>query len=170
MEYPEQPDPSIRAKKVTSVSFQIDKLSQLTVKTHKPPEKQVYSDTFSNTSGVNNFASTTITGGNLQLAGTSTHGFVMSGDIGKKVKTWNTFTASTTVSATSSLVFQFYDSTGSGHNLISDSRLQGNSTGFATTTVDLSSLNTTSTTSTIKTIQIKATFSGLPSATIKIGR
>ena len=100
----------------------------------------------SDTTKIDTMSSTTVSGGVARLEG-SPGAFPVLGTLQSVAIApsylyhWKTFTAATSIPTQTEIVFRFYDGTGS--NLIPEGELLGNAVGFATSTVDLSSVSTT---------------------------
>ena len=105
-----------------------------------------WTDTFSDESKIATSASTTVSGGVVRLTGTpgsyDAEGSLQSISVSPaSLNRWKTFSVATTTPAQTGILFRFYDNAGT--TLIPDLQLPGNSAGFATSTVDLSGVSTT---------------------------
>jgi len=144
------PDPrhlTVSNNQTTSASFAIDILSSKTVQTFMQIRPNTWNDLFNNASNILTMASTTVTSGEVRISGSpgsyqgpGTLQSVTFTPTSTPLAYWRTFTAATTTPSGTSIRFRFYDDAG---NLIPDSALPGNSSGFATSTVNLSGLSTT---------------------------
>lgn len=157
---PTTPPVAIVESAVSTMHFQIDQLSDLEIDVLQPPTEGVFSDTFADDALVSQYASTTRSGGAIEL---SESGGVYE-ELGMVVSTSTTptlidswyafdFVASTT-DATGVRVQLYYDA-GAGLALVPDTDLPGNSSGFTAGPVDIRSLDT----GVYNTLQLGATLS-----------
>ncbi|MBI2610686.1 carboxypeptidase regulatory-like domain-containing protein [Candidatus Kaiserbacteria bacterium] len=146
----ENPNPTPRHLTVvdnqtTSASFTIDYVANKTVETFMHIRENSWSDTFSDTSKIDTMSSTTVAGGVVRLTGVpgnyQSPGTLRSISIApSSLYRWKRFSASTSTPSQTGILFHFYDA---GSMLIPESQLPGNAAGFATSSVDLSSISTT---------------------------
>jgi hypothetical protein len=134
---------------VSTMNFQIDRLSNLLIKTVGPATYGTFTDTFTDSSLLSISASTTVTAGDIVLTNTAglydLSGSVQStSTVPAALESWYaaSFVASTTAS-TSVNVSLLYNNSGI-MALVPDGDLPGNSSGFTASPIDISSLNTTS--------------------------
>ncbi|MFT5849467.1 MAG: hypothetical protein ACI9H6_000275 [Patiriisocius sp.] len=148
------PNPStqpiaVLESQVSTVSFQIDELSDLLFTTVGVASYDSFFDTFADTSLVDTLASTTVTGGAVELtdslgvydvAGTVHSASTTPGTL----DSWYTlgFSASTSAS-TSVAVSLMYDNAGT-MELVPDADFAGNSIGFTISPIDITSLDSAS--------------------------
>lgn len=146
----ENPNPNPRHLTVvnnqtTSASFTIDYLASKTVETYMYIREATWADPFSDTSKINMMSSTTIASGSARLTGTpgnyQSPGTLRSIAVAPaSLYRWKSFSATTSVPSQTSILFRFYD----GNNvLIPDAVLPGNAAGFATSSLTLSGISTT---------------------------
>jgi len=136
---------SVANNQTTSASFTIDYVSTKTVETYMQIQEGSWTDTFSDESKMATSASTTVSGGVVRLTGTpgsyDAEGSLQSVSVSPaSLNRWKTFSAATTTPAQTGILFRFYDNAGT--TLVSEGQLPGNSAGFATSTVDLSGVST----------------------------
>lgn len=133
---------------VSTMNFQIDRLSNLLIKTVGPATYGTFTDTFTDSSLLSISASTTVTAGDIVL--TNTAGlYDLSGSVQSTstvpvtLESWYaaSFVSSTTAS-TSINISLLYNNAGS-MELVPDGDLPGNSVGFSGSPIDISSLDTT---------------------------
>ena len=146
----ENPNPNPRHLTVannqtTPASFTIDYVSTKTIETYMQIQEGSWTDTFSDESKIGSSASTTVSGGVARLTGSvgsyDAEGSLQSVSVSPaSLNRWKTFSAATTTPGQTGILFRFYDN--AGVTLIPEGQLPGNSAGFATSTVDLSGIST----------------------------
>lgn len=157
---PEKPNPIVLEGQVTQISFSIDKLSSFLVKTLSPWGEAFFLDSFSDESKVSEKENVLISGGKATLATTSEgyypSGYLFSIEISPSdLLEWDEFSFSHEEPAGTDLKYQIYYASGTEWLLIPDSDLPGNSVGFDSSPIDISSLSTT----TYSILKLKANFS-----------
>ncbi len=126
--------------------FGIDVLAQKTINTWTPILPATWTDTFTDSSKIASSATTTVASGVVRLTG-SAGSYPATGDLQSiaiaptTLSKWKSFSASTSTPAQTSILFRFYD--GSGTTLIPDSAIPGNSAGIGTSTISLLNVSTT---------------------------
>lgn len=147
---------------VSTMNFQIDKVSDLTIKTVGMATTDSFTDSFIDDSKVYIYASTTRQGSAIELEPNGSV-YYLSGSVTSTTTSPSSFDSwyalnftSTTSASTTALVFVLYDNAGT-LNLIPDIDLPGNSSGFASGPVDLQGLDT----STYDTLALMANLSTL---------
>lgn len=135
---------------VSTMSFQIDALSNLNIETKDMPILGSVTDSFSDVSQIASSSNTVVAGGDVVLSGSSpsysASGMIRSTPITpSSVVSWGTLFTEGSVPANTSLAVQVYDATASSTNptIIPDSALPGNSAGFGVGNVTLTSLDAT---------------------------
>lgn len=149
---PDPPHLSVTENKVTGASFAIDELIDFTLTTRALIDLAVFTEAFDDTSALSEQEKVVVESSQLRLdtIGTSsayaTSGRAVSQAITENnVWRWQQLKATSTTPGTSELRFQLlYDDGSATLEPIPDADLSGNSTGFATTSLDLSSLSTSS--------------------------
>lgn len=143
---PSPPHVAVLESQVSTMNFQIDALSSLALRTIGIPVTESFTDTFTDASGVSAVSNTVVSGGAVILSGAPA--YVSSGSVQSIAVTpstfssWETFSFTTDTPENTALSVQLYSSDGvSAYTLVSDSDLPGNSTGFATGTVAISTLD-----------------------------
>lgn len=132
---------SISTNQTTSASFSIDVLSALSVRTWEPIVADEWSDTFADGAFLASLSSTTVAGGSLTL--TNTEGYAYSNAVAPEyLASWEELAWSATVPSGASALVRVYADAGGTPVLISDEALPGNSAGFTSSPVSLSSLST----------------------------
>ncbi len=145
---PTTPPIAVLESQISTMNFQIDKLSDLTIRTLNPATYGNYTDTFSDNSGLISQSSTTVSSGALILNGSagsykSTGSAVSTSTDVTSPDAWYSASFSASTSASTSVrVSVMYDNAGV-MTLVPDEDLPGNSVGFTTSPVDISSLSTT---------------------------
>lgn len=145
---PTTPPVAVVESAVSTMNFQIDRLSDLTIKTLNEPTQNNFFDTFTSDALVWQYASTTRSSGAIELEDQGGGVYAAIGTVSgtttspASIDRWYAldFTASTTASTT--VRVQLYYDTGSGLALIPEGDLPGNSIGFVSGPVDLQSLST----------------------------
>jgi len=127
-------------------TFAVDVLGTKTVRTWTQILSGTWSDTFANESKIATSTNVEVSGGSAALSETE-GSYASSGELQSTVIThtslyrWKTFEANHTQPAATEIRYRFYNSAGT--SLIPDSMLPGNAAGFATSSVDLSTVSTT---------------------------
>lgn len=145
---PVTPHVAVLESEVSTMNFQIDELSNLTVQTIGPATTGDFTDLFDDTSLLATTSNAVVTGGSLLLSGgagsyaaTGTARSASSTPV--SITSWNTVTFTASSSASTTARIQVYEVTGtSTYTLIPDGDLPGNATGFTGSPVDISSLDT----------------------------
>jgi prepilin-type N-terminal cleavage/methylation domain-containing protein len=157
---PEKPNPTVFENQITQISFAIDKVSTMNVKTLSTYSEEFFSDSFSDESKISQKENVIVGGGQVSLA-TNTEGYLTSGYLfsvkispASLVK-WESFSFNDEEPAGADLKYQVYFASGTEWVLIPDSDLPGNSIGFDDSPVDLSNLSIT----TYSSLKLKANFS-----------
>lgn len=156
---------SISNNVTTSATFAIDLLSSRTIRTYTQVASTTWSDTFTSDASVATTSNVLISGGVARIDGAApfSSGSLQSIAIGPaSLYGWKTLSWSDSKPAGTSIVYRVYDATGS--TLIPDSQLPGNSAGFTSSGVDLSSIST----STYSSLRIGAALTGSVSTTSAI--
>ena len=157
---PEKPNPIVLEGQITEISFLIDKLSSLLVKTLSTWSEEFFSDSFDDESKISQKENVTVSQGQVSLA-TSTEGYYLSGYLfsveisSQNLIEWGDFSFSDSEPEGTDLKYQIYYASDTDWLLIPDSDLPGNSTGFDQSPVSLKNLSTT----TYSRLKIKANFS-----------
>lgn len=146
---PTTPPVAVVESNVSTMNFQIDRLSDLRIRTLGPATKGSFSDVFNDMSTVLSVTNTVLNGGFVELVG-SAGSYVPVGSVVSvsstpatitswEMATWDALTpANTTVS-----VSVYAVSSTSVYTLVPDSDLAGNSSGFTSGIINLSQLSTT---------------------------
>ena len=157
---PLKPNPQVLENEVTEVSFSIDKVSSFSVSTLSPWIISDFSDSFNDQNGIQDSLNVSVGGGEVVLlqdeGDYQTPGFIESVSITpSSLIEWNEFGwQDETLSGTSIKYYVYYKS-GLVWDLVPDSDLNGNSTGFDDSPIDLSGLDVGS----YPQIKIRANFS-----------
>jgi len=144
---PITPPVSVLQSQVSTMNFQIDALSDLTLRTIGEPTTESFEDTFTDGTGVALFSNTVVSSESVQLAGTApypSNGTVRSDAVTPGViSAWDTFSFSVTTPEDTSVLVHLYSVSGTSTALVSDSFVPGNSVGFATGTISLLAVDPT---------------------------
>jgi hypothetical protein len=157
---PEKPNPTVFENQITQISFAIDKVSTLNVKTLSTFSEEFFSDSFSDESKISQKENVIVGGGQVSLA-TGSEGYLPSGYLFSveisptNLIKWERFSFTDEEPADTDLKYQIYFASGTEWVLIPDSDLPGNSIGFDNSPVNLSSLSTT----TYSSLKLRANFS-----------
>jgi hypothetical protein len=152
---------------VSTMNFQIDELSQLTVYTKDTPASGEHDDSFDDASEIATSSDTQVIGGALTLADTAgvyvLSGTALSSTIAPTpLESWDTLFLESVLPASTSVRVQLYEVTGtSTYTILPDSALPGNSVGFTSGTISLSGINT----ATYDSLALLATLTSSSSAT-----
>jgi len=133
---------------VSTMNFQIDRLSDLEILTVAPPTNGIFADAFDDTSLIASLVNTEVSGGSLVLAG-GAGAYALSGSVLSAsttpalISAWENAEWTPLVLPGASLIVRvYYTSIGtSTYTLVPDSDLPGNSTGFVSSPVNLSGLS-----------------------------
>ncbi|MDB5189663.1 MAG: Autotransporter adhesin [Parcubacteria group bacterium] len=129
----------------TASTFAIDRLASLTLRTYFPISATTTTDTFADASKLAAQSNTSVVGGFLTLA-TGGSGYVLSGTARSApfapsyLVSWTTASTTLALPAGTSALVSVVDGSGT---FLPDSVIPGNSTGFSDTSIDLSTVSTT---------------------------
>ncbi len=142
---PSTPVVSVLETQVSTMNFQIDRVSQLTVETIEPLVYQRFEDTFSDSTNVASLSNTSVVGGSIRLTDGGgfypSDGFVQSTFIAPAtVDAWHEVAYSTDVPTDTEIKVSVYHNSASPVP-VPDSDLPGNSAGFTTSPIDISGLD-----------------------------
>jgi prepilin-type N-terminal cleavage/methylation domain-containing protein len=157
---PEKPNPTVFENQITQISFAIDKVSTMNVKTLSTFSEEFFSDSFSDESKVSQKENVIVGGGKVSLA-TDSEGYLSSGYLFSieisptNLTKWESFSFTDEEPTDTDLRYQIFYASGTEWLLIPDSDLPGNSIGFDDSPVDLSNLSAT----TYSSLKLKANFS-----------
>lgn len=136
---------TVALNQTTSFPFSIDLVSIKNVQTFSPVESATTTDLFADSGQLADVSNTEVSGGTLKLAGGepyATPGTARSVAVTPTyLAMWKWFDWSDTRPAQTNILYRIYDATGA--SLIPDEMLPGNSTGFATSPINLSAISTT---------------------------
>jgi hypothetical protein len=147
----------VALNQTTAATFAIDLLSDKTIETYTPVSTGTTTEGFNDASGIGSSSGVTLAGGTVQL-NAGENGFESSGTFlttsisTTSLAAWRRLVWDADVPSGTSVMFRIYDS--SGTNLVPDSQLPGNSSGFSSS-VSLASIST----STYSSLVIGATLS-----------
>ena len=136
---------TVAKDQTTTGTFAIDELASLVLRTFSPITRATSTDSFIDTSGLATLTNTTVSGGEITLSGAvgsypgsgTAQGVAVAPDY---LAAWASIDAATTVPLGTTAAVQVTDA---GGTLIPDAVLPGNSTGFTSFPVSLSSISTT---------------------------
>jgi hypothetical protein len=150
---PQNPNPSpgnvaVVNHKTSTLSLSIDTLGKLHAYTFSPAGPGSFADTFLDQSGLFATSSATVSGGSLKLVSISgaytASGNAISVPVAPQfLSQWGQFMATTSVPVGTALMFHLYYFVNGSYALIPDADMPGNAAGFASTTVSLAALPTT---------------------------
>lgn len=145
---PATPPIAVVAGTVSTMNFQIDKLSTLIVRTIGPASSGSLMDDFDDVTKIGATSSVDVGGGDVMLAGGpgsyASSGSVMStSTTPASITTWDTATWNASTTGSTAVVVRIYSVSGGVYTLVPDVDLPGNSTGFSGGVVVLSGLNPT---------------------------
>lgn len=140
---------SVATGTVSTVNFQIDLLSDLTIETVGEPTRTTYFDTFSSDSDIASSSETTVSGGGVILSGgagsyAATGTVFATTTIPSAIDYWESLDFNGTSSAATGLRVHLYSVSGSGstteYTLVPDTDLPGNEAGFTSGPVNITSV------------------------------
>ena len=153
------PDPgnlTVVNYQITSSTFGIDVLASKAINTWTQILTGAWTDSFADSTKVATSSNISVSGGSATLSEPApypTDGTIRSIAIEPSyLAAWQTLTIDDTTPASTSILYHLYD--GGGENLIPDTQLPGNAAGFASGTIDISGVST----STYPAIRIGALF------------
>ncbi len=144
---PVTPHAAVIESDVSTLDFQIDRLSDLLIRTVGPAAIDTWSDTFVDISGLSTSTDTQVVSDALTLSGTSGSyvgaGSARSAEINPAAITeWETVMWDASVPLDTTLTVQVYAVTGvDTYTLVPDTDLPNNSTGYSTSGVDIRGLS-----------------------------
>ena len=144
---PNPPHVAVLESAVSTMNFQIDALSDLTVRTIGPSTNGSFNDDFDDLSKIASSSNVEISSSELVLSGGAgsyaASGFAFSASTTPPtITSWDTANFSLMTSASTSAVVRVYEVTGtSTYTLIPDSDLPGNSVGYTGGVIDISALD-----------------------------
>jgi type II secretory pathway pseudopilin PulG len=143
---PVTPPAAVIEGAVSTMNFQIDELSTLSVRTIEPPSIGVMHDDFDDTSMITDLFDAAVTGGDLVLAGAAgsyaTAGSALSASATPTTITaWDRATWDATTTLNTTLAVRVYTVSDGSYALVPDTDLPGNSTGFTSGDVSLAGLD-----------------------------
>jgi len=144
---PRPPHVTILEGGTSEVSFVIDLLSQKTIKTYSSPDTYIWSDSFEDESKVSATSSAIVLEGEVKLASTTESGYELSGFlvsetlIPEALEEWQSFSFNDVETASTTINYQLFFASSTDWILIPDEDLAGNSSGFAESPLDLTSLS-----------------------------
>jgi len=143
---PQKPNATILEGEVVQKSFSIDKLSSFNVETRSSRGKEVFLDEFEDSSKISEISNVSIENGEVKLAKSNgeyfSSGYLISIPISHpSLKEWGSLSFDFSLPSDTDFNCQILYFNGETWELIPDSDLPGNSTGFKTSPVDLSSLD-----------------------------
>lgn len=146
---PNTPPVAVLENQVSTMNFQIDKLSDLTITTVAPSTDETFSDNFADVSKLSSLSNTVVSSGSLMLAGGpgayAVNGLAVSNPVAPgTIKEWQAVEFSATTSSATRIKIYIMSDHGAGLTLVPDTDLPGNSSGFSNSPIDLSSLSVTS--------------------------
>jgi len=139
---------SVALGQTTSGSFAIDSLAEKSVRTWGPPGPGSFQDLFTNQSKLISTTSVTVSGGAAHLYDNGT-GYEASGSLisasttPSSLSAWGSLSFNDAQPSGTSIRYHLLYATTSSFTLVPESDLPGNATGFASSSVSLSSLTTT---------------------------
>lgn len=131
----------------STLSFTIDELASLMVRTFEPAGLGAFSDTFLDSSNLSNLSSTETSGGDVILLDNgsgypATGGATSDAVAPQYLASWDEFSWDASTPAGTGALMHVYYFDGSEFSLISDDDLPGNSIGLSVSPIDLSALST----------------------------
>jgi hypothetical protein len=157
---PEKPNPIVLGGQIVEISFLIDKISSMIVKTLTTFSQDYFFDSFDNENKISQKEHVSIFNSQASLATTS-EGYYLSGYLfsieisPSNLIKWNQFLFNDFEEEGTDLKYQIYYASGTDWFLIPDADLPGNSVGFDSSPVNLKNLST----STYSRLKLKANFS-----------
>lgn len=145
---PLTPHVAVLESEVSTMNFQIDVLSDLTVETVGTPTLGTFEDLFNSTTTISTSTNITVASGNARLSGApgtySALGILFSSPVTPATLTsWDTVLYQANAPSNTSILVRVYDVTGTTTpSLISDTVLPGNSAGFLPGHFSLKNLDT----------------------------
>lgn len=157
---PEKPNPIVLEGQITQITFLIDQVSSILVKTFSTYGQEFFTDSFDDESKISQKENVSIFESQVTLA-TDTQGYLPSGYLlsneisPQDLIEWGEFSFFDEEPEETDLKYQVFFASGTEWILIPDSDLAGNSAGFDESPISLSNLSTT----TYSSLILKANFS-----------
>ncbi len=144
---PEKKNPIVNEGALTEISFSIDETSSFSIDTLSPWASESFSDSFDDTSNVSKLSDVLVEGGEARLASSSgiysLSGYLFSTSVSPtNLVQWDELSWTDSESQNTDILYHLYYASGTDWYIIPDSDLSGNSTGFDSSPLDLSSLST----------------------------
>ncbi len=131
---------TISKDQTTTGTFAIDLMGVLTLSTFSPPATTTFADTFANGSNIAASSSVIVSGGTLTLNPGEVNGNVRSIAFAPQyLSRWESVSSALSTTTDTSAAIQIYDGSGA---LLPDAVLPGNSVGFMTFPINLSTIST----------------------------
>ncbi len=146
---PDPPHTSVASSTITSLTFFIDTLADLTLKAVGQPVTYDWTDDMAGSSKFESMSSTTVSGGYLELSDNGVGGYVSAGTALStstapgSFSSWASADWTATTATDTSIAIHVYTESGGSYSLVSDTDLAGNSAGFTSGPLDISGLSTT---------------------------
>lgn len=133
---------------ITSATFRIDQLSELTVRSFDEIRSATWTDMFLDTTLIDTLSGAQVSGGAIVLAGSpgsyAVSGTVTSVDVAPEyLNAWTEVVFDTTTSASTTASVQVYYTTATTSAPVPDGVLPGNSGGFTASPIDISTISVT---------------------------
>lgn len=130
---------------ITSSTFSIDRVSDLTIRSFDEVRSATWTDMFTDASLIESFSGTQVSGGAVVLAGApgsyTVSGMVMAIDIEPEyLHEWTEVLFDTTTNASTTASVQVYYTTATSSALVPDAVLAGNAGGFTSSPIDISTI------------------------------
>jgi type II secretory pathway pseudopilin PulG len=166
---PEKPNPSVIESQINQISFSIDRVSSILVKSFTNFSYGFFSDSFEDESKISQKTNVSVEGGEIKLS-SSTEGYLESGNVfsveisPQDLIGWEEFSFEDSEPENTDLKYQVYYFSNNQWVLIPDNDLPGNSQGFDQSPVDLRNLSP----QVYSKIKLRANFSTLSSSTTPV--
>lgn len=144
---PSPPHVAVASSTISTMTFFIDRLSNVTIESVGDPVTYEFIDDFTNGDLLSSQSGTAVTGSQLVLAGDGFGGYVASGEAYSTTTaptsftSWQSFDWNSNTPADTELKVQLYADQGGGRTLIPNSVLSGNEAGFVSGPIDISFLS-----------------------------
>jgi type II secretory pathway pseudopilin PulG len=146
---PDKTNPIVKKGALTEISFSIDETSSFSIDTLSPWASDSFSDSFDDSSKVSESSDVLIGESEVKLASSSgiysLSGELFSNNISpSSLVQWDEFSWNDSESQNTDILYYIYYASGTDWYIVPESDLSGNSSGFDSSPLDLSSLNITS--------------------------
>ncbi len=138
---PEKPHPLVIEGEMVETSFSIDKLGNLSINTLSSWSADNFSDSFTTDEHISASSTIEVSGGKVEIASGYASGYLVSEEVSPDLTSWEELSWNDEEIADTEIKYYLLYFDGESWSFIPDSSLEGNSSGFSVSPVDLSALD-----------------------------